>query len=148
MITISFLLGVSIICPTRSECTSTRQRRRQITVQPRYLHQALQEARVEQDTDTWKTVYRARAGIEAPSARRSPSPASATPGSTDLDKVKLEHPFADTGAVSLIRMRAWWAETPLQRTRIAHLGRRSFTLTRLTEFWSPVQEYGSVAEGL
>ncbi len=36
----------------------------QLTLRPRHLHEALRDARAEQQADAWKQTYRARAGIE------------------------------------------------------------------------------------
>jgi len=56
MITINFPLSVCLGCPARPECTTSHQRRRQITVRPRHLHDALQHARAEPTTDAWKAT--------------------------------------------------------------------------------------------
>jgi hypothetical protein len=58
----------------------TVPRRRQLTLRLRHLHEALRDARAEQQTDAWKQTYRARAGIEGTihqatrSHRHPPSP--------------------------------------------------------------------------
>jgi hypothetical protein len=49
-------------CPARQLCTSGQ--RRQITIRPRDLHEALAAARAEQATAQWKARYAARAGAE------------------------------------------------------------------------------------
>jgi hypothetical protein len=64
VIVVSFPLGACIVCLARTECTRSQQRRRQLTLRPRHLHEALRDARAEQQTDAWKQTYRARAGIE------------------------------------------------------------------------------------
>jgi hypothetical protein len=61
---VSFPLSACIICPARTECTRSHQRRRQLTLRPRHLHEALRDARAEQQTDAWNRPT-ARAGIEA-----------------------------------------------------------------------------------
>jgi transposase len=127
VITISFPFGACIVCPARSECTRSQQRRRQITVRPQPMHEALRDARAEQTTDAWKQAYRARAGIEGTIHQAVAVTGIRRARYTGLGKVDLEHAFAAT-AINLIRLYAWWTDTPLQRTRTTHLSRLEFTL--------------------
>jgi transposase len=127
VITISFPLGACIVCPARSECTRSQQRRRQITVRPQCMHEALRDARAEQTTDAWKQAYRARAGIEGTIHQAVAVTGIRRARYTGLGKVDLEHAFAAT-AINLIRLYAWWTGTPLQRTRTTHLSRLELTL--------------------
>jgi hypothetical protein len=87
-----------------------------------HLHEALREARAEQQTDAWKQAYRARAGIEGTVHQVVAVTGIRCARYTGLDKVDLEHAFAAT-AVNLIRLNAWWTDTPLGRTRTTHLSR-------------------------
>lgn len=50
-------------CPVREQCTTSSLGRR-LTLRPREEHEALRQARTEQDTDTWKDRYKTRAGVE------------------------------------------------------------------------------------
>jgi transposase len=127
VITISFPLSACLGCPARPECTTSQQRRRQITVRPRHLHDALQQARAEQTTDAWRQTYRARAGIEGTIHQTVAVTGIRHARYTGIGKVDLEHAFAAT-AINLIRLYAWWTETPLRRTRITHLNRLNCTL--------------------
>lgn len=124
---VSFPLGACIVCPARPECTRSQQRRRQLTLRPRHLHEALRDARAEQQTDAWKQTYRARAGIEATIHQATTVTGIHQARYTGLGKVDLEHAFAAT-AVNLIRLYAWWTGTPIQRTRTTHLSRLDLTL--------------------
>jgi hypothetical protein len=127
VITVAFPLGACIVCPARAECTTSQQRRRVITLRPRHLHEALQQARAEQATDAWKHTYRARAGIEGTIHQTVTVTGARRARYTGLGKVELEHAFAAT-AINLIRLNAWWTHTPLQRTRITHLARLNLAL--------------------
>jgi IS5 family transposase len=104
-----------------------RYSRRQLSLRPRHLHEALQTARAEQTTDAWKARYRARAGIEATISQTVTLTGIRRARYTGIGKVHLEHVFAAT-AINLIRLDAWWTGTPLQRTRTTHLARLSLTL--------------------
>ena len=127
VIVVSFPLSACIICPARPDCTRSQQRRRQLTLRPRHLHEALRNARAEQQTDTWKQTYRARAGIEGTIHQTTTVTGIRQARYTGLGKVTLEHAFAAT-AINLIRLHAWWTGTPLQRTRTTHLSRLDLAL--------------------
>jgi transposase len=127
IIVVSFPLGACIICPARTDCTRSAQRRRQLTLRPRNLHETLRDARAEQQTDAWKHTYRARAGIEGTIHQVTTVTGIRQARYTGLGKVSLEHAFAAT-AVNLIRLYAWWTGAPLQRTRTTHLSRLDLTL--------------------
>jgi transposase len=127
VIVVSFPLGACIVCPARTDCTRSQQRRRQLTLRPRHLHEALRDARTEQQTDAWKQTYRARAGIEGTIHQVTAVTGIRQARYIGLGKVSLEHAFA-AAAINLIRLDAWWAGAPLQRTRTTHLSRLNLTL--------------------
>jgi hypothetical protein len=127
VIVVTFPASTCIPCPVRTQCTRSAQRRRQLTLQPRHLHETLQNARTEQTTDDWKTRYRARAGIEGTISQAVAVTGIRRARYTGIEKVHLEHVFAAT-AINLIRLDAWWTGTPLQRTRATHLARLDLTL--------------------
>jgi Transposase DDE domain len=113
-------------CPARQLCTSGR--RRQITIGPRELHEALAAARAQQTSAQRKARHNARAGVEGTmrqathltGIRRARYPA--------LPKTQLEHNIA-AAAINMIRMDAYWTGHPPDRTRSSHLAPLDFTLT-------------------
>jgi transposase len=127
VIVVTFPASTCIPCPVRAQCTRSAQRRRQLTLRPRHLHETLQNARTEQATDDWKTRYRARAGIEGTISQAVAVTGIRRARYTGIEKAHLEHVFAAT-AINLIRLDAWWNGTPLQRTRTTHLARLGLTL--------------------
>ncbi|MFV2096475.1 IS1182 family transposase, partial [Micromonospora sp. LOL_014] len=76
-------------CPTRQECT--RGTRRQITIHPRDLHEALTAARIQQNTSEWKARYAARAGIEGTMRQSTHVTGTRTARYRGLPKTRLEH---------------------------------------------------------
>jgi hypothetical protein len=124
---VTFPASTCIPCPARSRCTRSTQRRRQLTLRPRHLHEALQAARAEQTTDDWKARYRIRAGIEGTISQTVTVTGIRRARYTGMDKVHLEHVFAAT-ATNLIRLDAWWTGTPVARTRTTHLARLGLAL--------------------
>jgi len=51
-------------CPSLSQCTKAKTKRRTINVKPQELHEALQTARQREKTEEFKEEYQKRAGIE------------------------------------------------------------------------------------
>jgi transposase len=127
VIVVTFPASTCIPCPARAQCTRSAQRRRQLTLRPRVLHEALQTARAEQTTDDWKARYRIRAGIEGTISQTVTVAGIRRARYTGMNKVHLEHVFAAT-AINLIRLDAWWTGTPVARTRTTHLARLGLAL--------------------
>jgi hypothetical protein len=113
-------------CPARQLCTSGR--RRQITIRPRELHEALASARAGQASAQWKARYAARAGVEGTMRQASHVTGIRRARYLGLPKTRLEHNIA-AAAINMIRMDAYWTGHPLDRTRSSHLARLDFTLT-------------------
>ncbi|MBF9132232.1 transposase [Plantactinospora sp. S1510] len=107
---VTFPASTCIPCPVRTRCTTSKQRRRQLTLRPRHLHEALRYARAEQTTDDWKPAT-ARAGIEGTINQTLTLTGIRKARYTGLDKVHLEHAFAAT-AINLTRLSAWWTGKP------------------------------------
>ena len=113
-------------CPVRDLCTSGP--RRQITIRPRELHEALATARAEQTTAQWKARYAARAGVEGTMRQATHVTGIRRARYLGLPKTQLEHNIA-AAAINMIRLDAYWTGHPLDRTRSSHLARLDFTLT-------------------
>ena len=126
-IVVRFNAGTCAACPVRSKCTTATRSGRQLTLRPRQVHQAVQAARAEQDSDQWADRYKIRAGVEGTMRQTTHVTGIRRSRYTGLPKVGLEHAIAAT-AVNLVRLDAWWSGRPLDRTRTTHLQRLDFTL--------------------
>ena len=101
-------------CPLKRQCT--RSARRLLTLRPREEHETLEAARTREAQPTFARDYRQRAGIEGTISagvrvlhlRRSRY--------IGLAKTHLQHVLT-AAAMNLIRLGAWFAGTPLARTR-------------------------------
>jgi hypothetical protein len=52
-------------CPAKPQCTSATRSGRQLSLRPRPVHEAVEQARAEQQTtDRWHNDYKIRAGVE------------------------------------------------------------------------------------
>jgi transposase len=114
-------------CPVRDRCTTAATRGRQLTLNPRPIHEALLAARAEQSTDTWRERYKIRAGVEGTIAQATHVTGIRTARYTGLTKTRLEHVLAAT-AINLIRLDAWWTGTPFDHSRSTHLQRLDYAL--------------------
>ncbi|MCW2929540.1 MAG: putative transposase [Actinomycetia bacterium] len=124
-IVVSWPKSACMPCPVRQLCTSGR--RRQITIRPRELHEAVAAARAEQATAQWKARYAARAGVEGTMRQATHVTGIRRARYLGLAKTRLEHTIAAT-AINMIRLDAYWTGHPLDRTRTSHLARLDFTL--------------------
>jgi transposase len=101
-------------CPLKTQCT--RSGRRLLTLRPREEHETLEAARQCEEQLAFSKEYRQRAGIEGTISagvrvlhlRRSRY--------IGLAKTHLQHVLT-AAAMNLIRLGAWFAGTPLARTR-------------------------------
>ena len=127
VVVVTFPASTCTPCPVRAQCTTAKQRRRQLTLRPRRLHEALRDARAEQTTQEWKQRYRHRAGIEATISQATALTGIRHARYAGIGKVHLEHVFAAV-ALNLIRLNAWWTGAPVQRTRTTHLAHLGLSL--------------------
>ena len=122
-IVVSWPITACTPCPVRQLCTSGQ--RRQITIRPRELHEALAAARAEQATAQRKARYAARAGVEGTMRQATHVTGIRRARYLGLPKTQLGHTIA-AAAINMIRMDAYWTGHPLDRTRTSHLARLDF----------------------
>jgi transposase len=126
-IVISFPKTTRGPCPVREQCTTSRTRRRQLTVHPRDVHAAQHAARAAQDTKPWQATYTLRAGVEGTIHQAVTVCDIRHARYRDLRKVHLQQVFFAV-ALNLIRLHAYWHDHPTDRTRTSHLARLELTL--------------------
>jgi LmbE family N-acetylglucosaminyl deacetylase len=80
--------------------------RRQITVRPRELHEALVGARTEQTSAQWKARYTARADIEGTMRQAAHVIGIRRARYLELPKTQFEHDIA-AAAINMIRIYAY-----------------------------------------
>jgi transposase len=103
-------------CPVRTQCTRRQVEPRELVLQPRVEHEALQAARRHQLTEDFNAQYAARAGVEgthAQAVRRAGLRHSRYIG---LARTRLQH-IAAAAALNLIRINEWCSGTPFAKTR-------------------------------
>jgi len=109
-------------CPVREQCTRAVTAGRELTLRTEAEHTALQAARGEQATAAFWKAYAMRAGIEgslSQGIRRCDLRQARYIGEA---KTRLQHLLIAT-ALNVIRVVAWFLETPLARTRTSRFAR-------------------------
>jgi transposase len=114
-------------CPVRQQCTTDRQTGRKLSVRPREIHNAILQARADQQTTTWRAKYGRRAGIEGAISQAVNVTGLRHARYRGLDKTHLQNVYSVV-AINLIRLTAYWNGHPLDRTRTGHLARLNHTL--------------------
>jgi hypothetical protein len=116
-----------IPCPYRRQCTSAKSNRRQLSLHPREMTEALRTARAQQQTKDWNTDYALRAGTEGTIRQATAVTDTHHARYRGLAKTHLEHIFSAV-ALNLTRLNAWWNGHPLDRTRTTRLARLELSL--------------------
>ncbi|MET7458587.1 transposase [Streptomyces sp. NPDC005574] len=127
-IVITFSVLTCRDCPFQQQCTTSKPGRRMLTLRPKELHENLARARAEQKTDTWKNKYALRAGVEGTINQALDVTGIRRARYRGLPKVRLQHAFSAT-ALNVIRLDAYWTDSPLRRTRTSRLERLAYRLT-------------------
>lgn len=117
---ISFSASTCGPCPVRKQCTTSRKRRRQLTVHPREIHTAQLQARAAQDTTPWQATYALRAGVEGTIHQAVTVCDIRHARYRGLRKVHLQQVFSAV-ALNLIRLHNYWNDHPMEHTRTSHL---------------------------
>jgi transposase len=124
---VTFRAADCIPCPFKDQCTSAKSNRRQISLHPREMAEALTQARAEQETKDWQQDYALRAGVEGTIRQATAVTGIRRARYRGLSKTHLDHVFSAV-ALNLIRLDAWWNGHPLDRARTSHLARLELAL--------------------
>ena len=115
-IQIKFATRDCSLCLQRPQCTTTKSKRRLLTIQSEAEFLALQKARRQQAEPGFKKRYAARAGVEgtiSQAVRRSDIRRARYIGQA---KTHLQN-VCTAVALNLVRLWSWLSETPLSTTR-------------------------------
>jgi hypothetical protein len=126
-IVVTFAASTCGPCPVRDQCTTSKKRRRQLTVHPREVHDAQRAARARQESDDWQAKYALRAGVEGTIRQGVAVTDLRHARYRGLPKTHLEHVYSAV-ALNLIRLDAYWNGHPLDRRRTSHLARLDLAL--------------------
>lgn len=118
VIHVKFPFRVCTPCPARAHCTQAKASPRNLTFRPRAEHEALQDARRQQETQEWRRRYAARAGVEGTLAQALQLFDLRRCRYLGLAKTHLQHVLTAV-ALNIVRLDAWWTDRPLAKTRIS-----------------------------
>ncbi|MGW3660018.1 transposase [Streptomyces sp. NPDC005151] len=124
---VSFAATDCIPCPFKEQCTSAKQNRRRLSLQPRELTEAVRDAGARQQTGDWNRDYALRAGVEGTIRQATHTTGLRRARYRGLAKTHLDHTTSAT-ALNLIRVVAWWNGHPLDRASHSHLARLQLSL--------------------
>lgn len=118
IINIRFPPAACQACPLRTQCTRSATGPREITVRPRAQHEALQAARQRQQSPAFEQEYAARAGVEGTLSQGIRGYGLRTARYIGLAKTRLQQ-IVMAVAINLVRLFAWFTDTPRAPTRIS-----------------------------
>ena len=121
-IVVKFDAATCRACPAKPRCTTATRTGRQLSLRPRHVHEAVEQARAEQSSDQWQHDYKIRAGVEGTMRQATHVTGIRRARYLGLPKTSLEHNLA-AAAINLIRYDAWLTDKPMDRTRTTHLQR-------------------------
>lgn len=122
VIVVKFGRALCHSCPAKTHCTTATRSGRQLMLHPRPIQQALDHARAEQATPTWRAKYALRAGAESTIAQTVKITDTRHARYRGLAKTHLEHAHKAV-AVNLIRLHAHWTGQPTNPRHTSHLAR-------------------------
>jgi transposase len=103
-------------CPSLSQCTMAKSKRRTLTLRPYALHDTLQQARQREKTPEFKAAYKKRAGIEGTISQGVRAFGLRRARYMGKAKTQLQH-LATATAINLERVADWFAGVARERTR-------------------------------
>ena len=109
-------------CSSRPKCTRSKIKPRSLTIKPQQLHQALKDARVYQETESFKQIYNKRAGVEGSISQATGRYQLRYCRYIGLAKTLLQHVIT-AAAINLSRMWDWWQDVPRSQTRVSRFTR-------------------------
>jgi transposase len=105
-------------CQTRSQCTRSKKDARSLTLRPnKTQHEAIQQARQQQQSDEFKQRYNRRAGVEGSISQGVRSFGLRKARYIGLAKTHLQH-LLTAAAINLARVDNWLSSVPLAKTRV------------------------------
>ena len=116
MVAIAFSAADCMACPTRALCTRAKTGARNLTLQPRAEHEAIQAARQRQQTTEFAARYAPRAGIEGTLSQGIRAFGLRQARYRGLAKTRVQH-VATATAINLVRLADWLNQAPRSTTR-------------------------------
>jgi transposase len=120
IVAVQFATAICRQCPVRAQCTHAETMPPQVTVRPQAEHEALQQARLYQQTPEFRQDYARRAGVEGTISQGVRTFGLRQARYLGLAKTHLQE-VGTAVAINLGRWSAWHRHTPRAKTRTSHL---------------------------
>lgn len=109
VIRINFASRVCGVCPSRERCTTSKLKRRQLTIRPREQYEQLERAREREQSEEYRKEYDRRAGVEGTISQGVRAFGLRRARYIGAAKVGLQHLMTAAG-MNLVRIADWLAE--------------------------------------
>jgi transposase len=120
IITVHFRQADCGPCPARELCTRSKHSGRTLTLMPQAPFEALQQRRLDQQTEAFQQQYAKRAGVEGSIGQAVNSYGMRQARYIGLAKTRLQH-IATAVAINLQRIWAWLSGIPVAKTKVSAL---------------------------
>ncbi len=120
IIAVQFATATCRQCPVRAQCTHAATMPRQVTLRPQAEHEALQQARLFQQTEAFRQQYQRRAGIEGTISQAVRAFGLRQARYRGLAKMHLQA-IGTAVALDLCRWVDWHTHKPRAKTRVSHV---------------------------
>ena len=120
IVAVQFATATCRDCPVRAQCTHAEKMPRQVTVRPQAEHEALQQARQDQQTEAFRQDYARRAGVEGTISQGVRAFGLRQARYLGLAKTHLQE-LGTAVAINLCRWSAWHRHKPRAKTRTSRL---------------------------
>jgi transposase len=125
VIEVNFRHTDCVSCPTRTLCTRSKSGPRTLTLMPQETFEALQRARVWQQTEEFQQQYHKRAGVEGTMGQAANAYHMRQTRYIGLDKTHFQH-LATAVAINLQRIWAWLSGLPVAQTKVSAFAALAF----------------------
>jgi transposase len=116
VVAVRFATQTCLQCPVRAHCTRSAQMPRQVTVRPQAEHEALQHARLYQQSEALRQEYARRAGVEGTISQAVRAFGLRQTRYVGLAKTNLQE-IGTAVALDLCRWVDWHRQKPRAKTR-------------------------------
>ena len=116
VVSVRFATQTCLQCPVRAQCTHSAKMGRQVTVRPQAEHEALQHARLYQQSEAFRQEYARRAGVEGTISQAVRAFGLRQTRYVGLAKTNLQE-IGTAVALDLCRWVDWHRQKPRAKTR-------------------------------
>jgi len=120
IVAVQFATATCRQCPVRAQCTHAATMPRQVTLRPQAEHEALQQARLYQQTEAFRQHYKRRAGIEGTISQAVRAFGLRRARYIGVAKMHLQA-IGTAVALDLCRWVDWHTHKPRAKTRVSHV---------------------------